>query len=353
MARRDRTNPALLGASFGLASALLFGATVPFAKLLLGTIEPLLLAGLLYLGSGLGLLATALVTGRLRALAGLREGRIWLWLAVLFGGVLAPVAMMAGLALTPGGTASLLLTLEGVATALIAWFAFRENFDRRVVIGMVAITAGAVVLVWPSEIGWTGLAGPLLIAAACVGWGLDNNFTRKVALADPVLVAMIKGLAAGSVNTVLALGLGAAWPSASALGAVAALGFAGYGVSLVLFVLALRHAGAARTGAYYGTAPFLGAVLAIPLLGEGLSVGFAVAALLMAAGVWLHLTEVHEHDHEHETVDHSHRHRHDVHHQHRHGPGDPQGEPHSHRHRHVRLRHAHAHVPDAHHRHAH
>jgi len=351
MARHDRANPALLGASFGLASALLFGATVPFAKLLLGIVDPLLLAGLLYLGSGLGLLVTALVTGRLRALTGLGDGWLWLGLAVLFGGVLTPVAMMAGLALTAGGTASLLLTLEWVATALIAWFVFRENFDRRVVIGMAAITAGAVVLVWPDAIGWTGLAGPLLIAAACVGWGIDNNVTRKVSLADPVLVAMVKGLAAGSVNTTLALGLGATWPPASALGAVAALAFAGYGVSLVLFVLALRQAGAARTGAYYGTAPLLGAALAIPLLGEGLSAGFVVAALLMAAGVWLHLTEVHEHDHEHEPVEHSHRHRHDIHHRHAHDPGDPAGEPHSHRH--VQLRRAHAHMPDAHHRHAH
>lgn len=355
MTRRDRpVYPAITGATFGLGSALLFGATVPFAKLLLGSLEPVLLAGLLYLGSGLGLAVTRLVRDRGRPIAFPRDGS-WRWLAaaVLSGGILAPVAMMAGLALTPGGTASLLLTLEGVATALIAWFVFRENFDRRLVFGMIAITAGAAVLVWPADLAWRGLAGPALIAAACVGWGIDNNFTRKVSLADPIVVAMVKGLVAGAVNTGLALALGATWPAAATLAWVAVLGFVGYGVSLALFVLALRHAGAARTGAYYGTAPFLGAAIAIPLLGEPLAWPLAVAALLMAVGVWLHLTEVHEHEHEHEATTHTHRHRHDAHHRHDHAPGDPPGEPHVHAHRHVTLRHRHAHMPDAHHRHAH
>jgi drug/metabolite transporter (DMT)-like permease len=195
--------------------------------------------------------------------------------------------------------------------------------------------------------------GAAAIAGACLAWGLDNNLTRRLSAADPVQIAAIKGLAAGVVNLVLALAAGAAMPYMVALGSAALIGFLGYGVSLVLFVLALRHLGTARTAAYFSMAPFIGALVAIALLGEAVTPQLIGAGLLMAVGLYLHLAERHEHEHRHEALVHEHRHLHDEHHRHEHLPGDPAGEPHSHPHRHAPLVHRHPHYPDLHHRHAH
>ena len=257
------------------------------------------------------------------------------------------------LSMTEATTASLLLALEGVATALIAWFVFRENFDYRIATGMALIVAGAAILSWQGGIRLGSFLGPAAIVGACVAWGIDNNLTRKVALADPVQIAMVKGLVAGPVNIVLALTMGAAMPATPTVASAALVGFIGYGVSLVLFVVALRHLGTARTGAYFSTAPFLGAASAVPLLGEPVTIQLLVAGTLMGIGVWLHLSERHEHQHRHEPVSHTHRHVHDDHHQHVHTADDPPGQPHSHRHVHEAVAHAHSHVPDSHHRHDH
>jgi drug/metabolite transporter (DMT)-like permease len=245
-----------------------------------------------------------------------------------------------------------LLNVEGLATMAIAWIVFRENIDRRLLIGAFAILAGAVVLSWrggPAGVGW----GALAIVGACLAWAVDNTLTRKLSSADPMQITAIKGLVAGAVNLGLALARGAALPHASAIGAAATLGLLGYGVSLVLFVLALRQLGAARAGAYFSTAPFIGASLAILLFREPITLQLVVAAGLMAIGVWLHLSETHEHEHRHEALEHEHRHVHDAHHQHVHAAGEPPDEPHTHRHRHKPLRHAHPHYPDLHHRHDH
>jgi drug/metabolite transporter (DMT)-like permease len=233
----------------------------------------------------------------------------------------------------------------------LAWVVFRENVDRRLLLGAFAILAGAALLSWSGGIGLSW--GALLIAGACVAWGVDNNLTRKLSSADPVQIAMVKGLVAGSVNLALALLQGAALPGPGTTLAAGVVGFLGYGVSLALFILGLRHLGTARTGAYFATAPFVGALLAVPTFGEPVTLRLLVAGALMAFGVWLHLTERHEHEHEHEPLEHEHPHAHDAHHRHAHGPGDPAGEPHTHRHRHARLVHRHPHYPDLHHRHGH
>lgn len=338
-----------------MLAAALFGASVPAAKLLIGAVDPAVLAGLFYLGSGLGLAAWRI----LRPTLGIAEASLaradlpWLAGAVAAGGVAGPLLLMFGLARTDASTASLLLTLEGVATALIAWFVFRENFDRRIALGMALIVAGALVLAWQGAIVLDELYGPLAIAAACLAWGIDNNLTRKVSLADPVQIAMVKGLAAGPVNLALGIWAGGALPPLSGAAAALAVGVFGYGVSLVLFVLALRHLGTARAGAYFSTAPFLGAVAALAVLAEPVTARLAAAGLLMGIGVWLHLTERHEHEHVHAPLAHTHLHAHDEHHRHAHEPGDPRGEPHTHRHQHPGMRHAHPHVPDSHHRHSH
>jgi drug/metabolite transporter (DMT)-like permease len=345
-----------------MLSALMFGASTPFAKLVLGNgVNPWLLASLLYLGSGIGL---ALVH-RVRKAIGQGEAEAplvrsdlpWLALVILCGGAVAPVLLMAGLATTPASMASLLLNLEGLATLAIAWLVFRENVDRRLLIGAAAILGGALLLSWRGGLVGGGQSGDglgmLAIAGACLAWGIDNNLTRKLSRADPVQIAMFKGLAAGTVNLVLALILGASLPAVPVVAGAALIGFLGYGVSLVMFVIALRHLGTARSGAYFSTAPFIGALLAVAMLGEPITMPLIIAGILMAIGLWLHLTESHDHEHRHEPLEHDHRHVHDSHHQHDHPPGIAPDEPHSHPHRHAPMVHRHAHYPDLHHRHDH
>jgi len=351
------TSLAWPGVPLALASAALFGASTPLARLLLGNgISPWLLAGLLYLASGVGLAVLFLVQrvlgGAMTEASLTRRDLPWLGLVIFAGGVAGPILLMFGLARTDASAASLLLNLEGLATMAIAWVVFRENADRRIVAGAIAILVGALLLSWqggPGGLGW----GALLIAGACVAWGIDNNLTRKLSSADPVQIAMAKGMVAGTVNLSLALVAGATLPAAGSLVGAAVVGFLGYGVSLVLFVLALRHLGSARTGAYFSTAPFIGATLAVVIFGEPVTVRLVVAALLMGIGLYLHLVEEHDHEHVHEAMEHEHRHVHDAHHQHQHTPDDPPGEPHTHWHRHERLVHSHPHYPDLHYRHSH
>jgi drug/metabolite transporter (DMT)-like permease len=353
---RDRTSRS--GVAYAVGAAALFGASTPFAKNLLPRVGPWLLAGLLYLGSGIGLMLYRLLRSRLEKVGGdeaqlSRADAPWLAAAILCGGVIGPLLLMVGLKATQASSASLLLNLEGVFTALLAWFVFKENFDVRIAWGMALISGGAVVLSWNGRpvigVPW----GAIAIAGACLAWAADNNLTRKVSASDPVQIAMLKGLCAGTVNTSLALLLGASLPAGGTLAAAGIIGLLGYGVSLTFFVLALRHLGSARTGAYFSIAPFVGAALSVALFGETFSMGIIVAAVLMGGGVWLHLTERHEHGHRHEAMEHEHRHTHDEHHQHSHALSDPPGEPHTHRHRHEPMMHSHPHYPDLHHRHPH
>jgi drug/metabolite transporter (DMT)-like permease len=340
-----------------LGAAFLFGASTPLAKLLVGDTGPLLLAGLLYLGSGLGL-GALLVARRLWHPEAAKEMRIprreWPWLlgAILFGGALGPALLMRGLTQTDGATASLLLNVEGMLTAVLAWLVFKENAGRQIVLGMVAIAAGGVLLSW--QPGGTSLSGgALLILAACLCWAIDNNFTRKVSTNDAMLVACLKGLVAGSCNTALAWAAGASLPGAAAVGSSLLVGFFGYGLSLMLFVIGLRGLGAARTGAYFSVAPLFGVLISLAIWPRVPGPLFWTAAGLMALGVWLHVRERHLHEHTHEPLEHSHPHRHDEHHQHAHAFEWTGDEPHTHVHRHAVLTHRHPHYPDIHHRHPH
>ncbi len=359
------------GVMYAIGAALLFGMGTPLAKLLLANVDPLMLAALLYLGSGLGLALVRTVQQVLRREpAVLPQGTQWLWLggAVLAGGVAGPVLLMLGLQNFHAADASLLLNSEGVLTALLAWFVFKENFDRRIALGMLAIVAGGLVLGWPrggvpggGVPGGAGIVPALLIVAACLAWAIDNNLTRKVALLDAGFIAMSKGLVAGGVNLGLAWATGSRLPGIVIILQSGLLGFASYGASLVLFVLALRHLGTARTGAYFSIAPFAGALMAVALLGESITLPLLIGGLLMAIGVGLHLTERHSHVHTHDPVFHDHEHSHadgngeggDVHHAHSHAEPVAPGANHQHPHQHASLAHTHAHFPDAHHRHGH
>ena len=344
------------GVPLALISAALFGATPPLSKLLLEGVDPFMLAGLLYLGAGVGLAIHRL----LRHVRGIVESEApltrvdlpWLAAAIAMGGIVAPVLLMSGLARASASSSALLLNLEGLATMAIAWLVFRENVDRRLLAGALAILAGAVLLSWEGR----GIAfgtGSVLVAAACVAWGIDNNLTRKISATDPVVITILKGLVAGSVNVAIALSSGGTVPAIGYVAAAGLVGFLGVGVSLVLFILALRHLGTARTGAYFSLAPFIGAVLAVALLDEPITLRLLLSGLLMGVGLWLHLAERHGHEHAHEALEHEHGHSHSHDDHHRHEHDGPVGEPHSHPHRHEPRWHTHVHYPDVHHRHPH
>lgn len=337
-----------LGVPAALGAALLFGAGTPLAKWLLDAVSPWLLAGLLYLGSGLGL---TLYRRLIRAPAvRLPQSEVaWFAGAIVAGGIVGPVLLMIGLTGMPASGASLLLNAEGVFTALLAWFAFKENFDRRIALGMGAIAAGAVILSWPGDVRFAGLWPTLAILGACFAWGIDNNLTRKISLTDATWIASVKGLVSGAVNLILAFSLGASVPALPNLAGAMVVGFLAYGVSLALFVVGLRHLGTARTGAYFSVAPFFGALLAL-LMGEPVTMQLILAGALMALGTWLHLTEHHEHEHAHEAVRHDHEHTHDAHHRHEYDVPVAKGTKHHHVHWHQPLIHKHPHFPDTHHR---
>lgn len=339
-----------------LLSAVLFGLTTPLAKQLLVGTPPLLVAGLLYLGSGIGLTAWILIVDRGKFSLGVARAD-WPWLcgAIIAGGVIAPALLMFGLSRTDAATSSLLLNLEVVLTAVLAWVVFREATSLRVVLGFVAILAGCLLLSYSRETfsGAATLAPLMAIVGACLFWALDNNLTRKISSGNARAIAATKGLAAGVVNTALGLAAGSSLPDNSSIGATLALGFVGYGVSLALFVASLRQLGTARTGAYFATAPFIGSVLAMILYGQHGGWEFWAAFTCMAVGVWLHLTEHHDHEHVHEELRHQHAHVHDEHHRHAHSPDWDGVEPHSHEHVHEPMRHSHPHFPDIHHQHTH
>ena len=353
------------GVAPALLAAVLFGASTPLAKLLVGQMTPVLLAGLLYAGSGLGLcllLAARHWRGRNDSAETLQDRRSsglgktdlgWLAGAILAGGVAGPLLLLAGLSTMAASNAALLLNLEGVFTALLAWFVFKENVDRRIALGMLLILVAGVLLVWPASLELNNVSGALMIIAACGCWAIDNNLTRQVSVHDPMFVAGTKGLVAGVVNTAIALAMGNLLPTWSHIALAGLLGFLGYGVSLTLFVLALRHVGAARTGAYFSLAPFIGAGVALVLLHESPGGLFWPATALMAVGLWLHLAERHQHTHTHTPLAHQHQHAHDAHHQHAHDFPWDNGQAHGHFHQHATLTHSHPHYPDIHHRHRH
>ncbi|MBP6744132.1 DMT family transporter [bacterium] len=375
------------GILLAAAAAALFGMSTPLAKLLEKEIAPVMLASLFYLGFGIGFaLLSALAAARRKQSNVLRLCRAdlpSLFVVVSAGGIFAPVCLMLGLSYSSATTASLLLNLEAVLTALIAWIYFHENCDSKIILGMIAITAGGIMLSFNqfsfNQLSFdqasvnsalnlapnlattsSNMAGPLLIALACLGWAIDNNFTRKIAAADAKQIAMIKGLVAGLVNLAFAFALGQKLPNAGAITAALLLGFVGYGLSLVFYVMALRDLGNARTSAYFATAPFLGALLSLVIFHEAVTATLALAALLMGIGVYLHISERHEHTHIHEETEHEHEHLHDLHHLHEHASGqepahnkDGSEIPHTHKHRHEKLKHSHTHYPDLHHRHRH
>lgn len=345
-------------AFFALLAAALFGASTPVAKLLLDGLSPVTLAGLLYLGSGLGLLALRIGKALFSPHKTGSEARLvpsdfpWLAGAIVAGGVVAPVMLMWGLSGATASATSLLLNFESVITTLIAAAAFREAVSGRIWAASLVMLGGGLLLSYDPGAQFHLSLNSIAVMGACLMWAIDNNLTRRISAADPATITTIKGLAAGVVNLALGQLAGDAVPGMSSAVGAMTLGLFSYGISLVLFIYALRHLGSARTGAHFSTAPFIGAGMAILVLGEPMTITFAIALVLMALATWLVLSEQHGHEHTHEYMAHSHRHFHDDHHMHEHD-GTEGPEPHAHTHAHRPMTHRHAHLPDIHHRHRH
>jgi drug/metabolite transporter (DMT)-like permease len=348
----------------GLAAAVLFGCSAPLISTLTSSGSALSIAGLLYAGAALALLAVRLVKGQSREEASLQR-QDWPALTglTLLGGVVGPVALVLGLARLPAASSSLLLNLEAVFTLAIAVVVGREHLGRRGLISAGLTVAGAVVLSQGSLSGSTWW-GACLIALATLAWAIDNNLSQRLSLRDPIQIASLKAAGASLPMLALALLLGEPFPPATIILALLGIGALGYGISIWLDLLALRDLGAAREAVIFSTAPFVGALFSLLVLGEVLTPSVAVAAALMAAGVVLLLREQHNHWHHHHPLRHNHRHRHgpnapDPHHDHDHSP-DVQGGVaaqggywHAHDHQHEATAHSHSHVSDAHHRHGH
>jgi drug/metabolite transporter (DMT)-like permease len=340
-----------------MLSAALFGVSPPLAKLLVGDIPPLALAGFLYLGAFLGLLsfwAMGLLHRRtgMRRTAPLERGDVpWLAGAIFSGGMAAPILLMTGLTFVSGFTASLLMNLEGVATAMIAVLVFREYAGRRLWLALTFMTLAGVFLTWDPSVGEFYVGGLVLIVLAMICWGIDNNLTQRISSKDPTQIARLKGLIAGTTSLSLALLLGSKIPLGTSIFYAIVLGALSYGVSLVLFIKALEGLGSARTGAFFSLGPFVGAAVSIVVLGEQVMWTMVPATALMFLGVWVMITERHIHLHRHSRLTHTHVHERDMHHRHPH----PQGEEGAHSHEHVHLpqTHSHVHWPDAHHSHEH
>lgn len=340
-----------------ILAAVLFGACTPISKLLLGDIEPIPMAAFLYFGSGIGMLLFGIIRRmknnftELEAKIG-KDDIKWLIGAIIAGGVIAPIVLMFSLRNTPASTASLLLNFEGVATTLIAVIVFKEAIGRRIWLAVASITAASILLSWNLNGEWGFSIGSLGIILACSLWGIDNNFTRNISAKDPIITVIIKGIGAGIFSLLLGFITQSSFPGIKiALGAML-LGCFGYGLSIKLFISAMRNLGASRTSAFFGTAPFVGALLSFLLFRELPNTLFYIALPIMLMGAILILGEEHEHVHLHDSLEHEHRHSHnDEHHTHNHIDGLELE--HTHLHMHAYIEHSHIHTPDIHHRHVH
>lgn len=343
------------GPLLALLSAVLFGVSPPLAKLLMGNVSPFALAGLLYLGSGIGL----------GLLAILRRDKIWIQFnklpalpfaklagAIISGGVLAPLCLAYAIRSGSASEISLLLNLETVMTMLIAWLIFREYIGIWVWTGMLfMITGAALIALTPSQ-HLTVSRSALFVIAACAFWGLDNNLTRGIDQLSANAIATVKGLFAGSFSLGLGLVLAPHAFAALPIFGLLALGAFSYGMSLILFIEALQRIGASRASTYFASGPFIGVIISIVILGESPPAYYWIAAVAMLVGLAVLLRERHIHEHAHQELLHRHRHLHDSHHAHEHEGSQPP-EPHDHWHRHKPVTHSHFHWPDLHHRHKH
>lgn len=344
----NRTDSAaVLGA---LLAAFFFGISTPLSKPLTAHLNAFTLAGLLYLGAGLGLAVLEIFRERKPAPEGRKFNRRYIAGMVLFGGVLGPVFLMLAIKLAPAASVSIWLNMELVATALLGALLFRDHLHRLGWASVAVTVFAGLLLSWGG--GAAGFAAGGLTALACLSWGFDNHFTALIDDLSPSQSTLIKGLAAGATNLLIGLALAGGLPPAAAAGKALAVGFVSYGLSITLYIASAQKLGAVRSQLIFSVSPLFGVLLSVLLLGEGLSGVQVASGLLLFGSVLLMLSEKHAHSHVHEPAEHTHEHSHsDLHHDAHHG-GEHPG-PHSHFHAHDKAEHAHPHWPDLHHRHNH
>ncbi len=338
-----------------ILSAILFGISPVACKAIVGEMSPFLLAGLLYLGSGLGLVGVVLhqripISDNLGRLS--RHHCLYLIGAITAGGVAAPLFLAFGIRYGTATEVSLLLNFETVATTILAWMIFHEYIGYRLWIGKILIIGASILIIVSGSKGVHLSVPGLSVLAACILWGLDNNLTREIESLPASLLACVKGLSAGIFNILLSLFLFQSQVTAFQVTGALAIGALSYGASLVFFIHALREIGSARTSTWFASGPFIGTLLSVLVLGERPPGEYWIAALIMLSGMFFLYGESHLHRHQHKRLAHSHPHLHDEHHRHEHGAEDVK-EPHDHYHVHEKMTHSHVHWPDIHHRHGH
>jgi len=338
--------------AFAILAAVLYGISAPFSKLLLNTLHPALLAGLLYLGAGIGMLAWNSLQRKSRRASGeakLSRNDIPFALAMIVLDIAAPISLMTGLTMTTAENASLLNNFEIVATGILAAMFFRESIGRRMGLAIILISAASFLLSVENTSSFSFSTGSILVIVACLCWGLENNCTRMLSLKNPLQIVVIKGFGAGTGSLLVFFMVGGSLSFSISIVYALLLGFVSYGLSIFLYIKAQRELGAARTSAYYAAAPFIGVLVSWMVLGETINGTFAIALLIMILGTYLAITEKHLHPHVHEPVSHNHLHNHqDGHHSH-----SDDTTPHSHPHMHDATAHTHGHTPDMHHNHNH
>lgn len=350
--RNSENRPSIFMA---VLAAALFGISSPVSKLLVSEIPPALMAALLYLGAGFGMLAVNLITGiakREQIEARLTKKEIPYTIGMIVLDIAAPVCLMISLTLTTSANVSLLNNFEIVATSLIALLIFKETIGKRMWIAISLITLSSIILSVEDLSSFSFSIGSVFVLLACICWGLENNCTRMLSLKDPLQIVVIKGFGSGTGSLVIAFLLKQHSARLLYIFAALLLGFVAYGLSIYFYIMAQRELGAARTSAYYAVAPFIGVLLSIIIFGQQITLSFILALVIMAAGAYFAGMEQHKHAHIHEEITHEHRHNHrDNHHNHLHDY-NIEGE-HSHIHTHRKVEHTHRHTPDMHHSHAH
>jgi drug/metabolite transporter (DMT)-like permease len=335
-------------------AAVCYGISSPVSKLLLGIIQPIFMASLLYLGAGLGMGVVILVNNakdKQRTEAKLGRNDLPYIIGMIALDILAPILLMSGLVLSSPASVSLLNNFEIVATSAIALIVFKEMVGKRMWLSIILITVATIILSFEDIRDFSFSFGSLLVLGACVSWGFENNCTRMLSLKNPLEIVVLKGLGSGIGSLIIALVAKAYSINIAYIIFALLLGFFAYGLSVYFYILAQRNLGAARTSAYYAAAPFIGVILSFVFFREALTLSFAVALVVMAVGTYLAVSERHIHVHIHKAMEHEHRHNHkDGHHNHQHETIE--GE-HSHLHTHEKLEHKHLHTPDLHHDHTH
>jgi len=340
--------------SYALLAAFLFGLSTPLSKILLNDFSPVMLASLYYLGSGFILYVLSFFKITSQETSFEKNDIPYIIGFVVCGGIIAPVMFFTGLKLINALNVSILLNFELILTALIAWLFFKEHISLNLVVSMILITLSAIMLGFDiKSFKFSSSYGVILVMFACFMWAIDNNLTSKISLKNPLNIAIIKGLAGGSINFILAFLTNQLIINITSLLYGTIVGFICYGISLYLLILAMRYIGASRAIAIFSTNPFIGIFFSFLLLNEPISFQIIVAFFLASLAVFLVLTEKHSHLHKHEFLEHEHLHIHDEHHKHKHDHEIPKDFQHTHRHIHEEIEHSHPHTPDIHHKHNH